>query len=60
MPDRIAQAPWLQHLLEVIYFVQWQLLQWLHRLGLVGLHDGQPAWPWRWRLSGENLLIDLG
>lgn len=60
MPDRIAQAPWLQHLLEAIYFVQWQLLQWLHRLGLVGTHDGQPAWPWRWRLSGENLLIDLG
>lgn len=60
MPDRIAQAPWLQHLLEAIYLVQWQLLQWLHRLGLVGLHDGQPAWPWSRRLSGENLLIDLG
>lgn len=60
MPDRIVQAPWLQHLLEAIYQGQWQLLQWLHRLGLVGTHDGQPAWPWGRRLSGENLLIDLG
>jgi len=60
MPDRLAQAPWLEWVLQVLYQSQWQLLQWLHQLGLVGEQDGQPAWPLRWRLSGEHLLLDVG
>lgn len=32
----------------------------LDALGLVVQVHGQPAWPWDHRLSGENLLIDLG
>lgn len=60
MPDRTAEAPWLAWLLEGIHQAQWGLLQGLHVLGMVGSVDGQPAWPLRWRLSGENLLIDLG
>jgi hypothetical protein len=32
----------------------------LDALGLVVQAHGQPAWPWAQRLSGENLLIDLG
>jgi mono/diheme cytochrome c family protein len=32
----------------------------LDALGLVSQAHGQPAWPWALRLSGENLLIDLG
>ena len=31
-----------------------------HGSGLAGTSHGQPAWPWALRLSGENLLIDLG
>ncbi|MBF5003777.1 cytochrome c [Diaphorobacter sp. NR2-3-3-1] len=38
--------------------VQWALLRAMHGLGLVGDVDGQAAWPWGWRLAGENLLID--
>lgn len=60
MPDRIEQAPWLEYLLEVMYQCQWQLLQYLYQLGWVDVVDGQPAWPWGWRLSGDNLLIDVG
>ncbi|QIL83953.1 cytochrome c [Diaphorobacter sp. HDW4A] len=37
---------------------QWFLLRVMHASGLVGDVDGQAAWPWRWRLAGENLLID--
>lgn len=59
MPDRIAEAPWLEYLLESIYQGQWKTLQLMHWLGLVGSIDGQPAWPWRSRLSGQDLLIDL-
>jgi hypothetical protein len=39
---------------------QLQLLRVLDALGLVAQAHGQPAWPWAQRLSGENLLIDLG
>jgi len=38
--------------------------EWLLRLlawsSLAGISHGQAAWPWALRLSGENLLIDLG
>lgn len=60
MPERMAQAPWLEYVLDALYQSQWQILQWLHRWGVVGTLDGQPAWPWEWRLSGEYLLLDVG
>ena len=51
-------AVWLEWLLEGVHRAQWGLLRAMHALGLVGEVDGQAAWPWRWRLAGENLLID--
>jgi len=60
MTDRTLEAPWLASLLDGLHHTQVTLLQWLHRLGWVPTIDGQPAWPWAWQLSGDNLLIDLG
>ncbi|CAB5663944.1 Cytochrome c, mono- and diheme variants [Delftia tsuruhatensis] len=56
-----SDAPeWLNPLIAALQQAQAGLLQALHGLGLVPRVDGQPAWPWALRLSGENLLIDLG
>ncbi len=57
---RIAYADWLDPLIEALQGAQSALLQVLGWLHLTPLHDGQPSWPWASRLSGENLLIDLG
>jgi len=51
---------WLQALIDGLQSAQLALLRTLHALGLVGDVHGQPAWPWAWRLSGENLLIEFG
>lgn len=58
-------ARWIETdgLNALIGLLQWSQLALLHVLdilGLVGTQHGQPAWPWSLRLSGENLLIDLG
>lgn len=50
----------LNGLIGLMQAAQLGVLRMLAWLGLVGLQHGQPAWPWAWRLSGENLLIDLG
>ena len=47
-------------LIGFLEFVQRCLLRLLAGLGIVENSHGQPAWPWGLRLSGENLLIDLG
>lgn len=60
MVDRAQEAPWLAWLVEVLYQGQWHLLRFLHAVGLTGSVEGQPAWPWSSRLSGENLLLDAG
>jgi mono/diheme cytochrome c family protein len=51
---------WLNALIGLLQTAQLALLQLLAWLGLAELQHGQPAWPWALRLSGENLLIDLG
>ena len=51
---------WLNALIGLMQGAQVALLQALAVLGLVGASHGQPAWPWALKLSGENLLIDLG
>ncbi|MDM0000348.1 cytochrome c [Variovorax sp. J22P240] len=56
----LADAEWLNPLIGLLQGVQLSLLRLLAWLGLVGSSHGQPAWPWALRLSGENLLIDLG
>ena len=43
--------------LELVQLCLLRLLAWS---GIAGSSHGQPAWPWTLRLSGENLLIDLG
>ena len=58
--DAATEAQWLQALIGGLQATQLALLHALHTLGLVGDVHGQPAWPWAWRLSGENLLIELG
>ncbi len=58
MNELSNNAVWLEWLLEGMHRAQWGLLRAMHAVGLVGELDGQPAWPWRWRLAGENLLID--
>ncbi|WP_431128983.1 c-type cytochrome [Variovorax paradoxus] len=54
------QADWLNLLIGLLQGAQLQLLRVLDALGLAAQVHGQPAWPWARRLSGENLLIDLG
>ncbi len=58
--QRSDSPDWLNPLIGAMQQAQVGLLQLLHGLGLAGTVDGQPAWPWALRLSGENLLIDLG
>ncbi|HEX7867555.1 MAG TPA: cytochrome c [Variovorax sp.] len=54
------EAGWLNLLIGLLQGAQLWLLRVLDALGLAGQSHGQPAWPWAHRLSGENLLIDLG
>lgn len=54
------EAGWLNLLIGLLQGAQLWLLRVLDALGLSGQLHGQPAWPWAQRLSGENLLIDLG
>ena len=54
------EADWLNLLIGLLQGAQLQLLRVLDALGLAAQVHGQPAWPWARRLSGENLLIDLG
>jgi mono/diheme cytochrome c family protein len=56
----LPEAGWLNLLIGLLQGTQLQLLRLLDALGLVSHAHGQPAWPWALRLSGENLLIDLG
>jgi mono/diheme cytochrome c family protein len=56
----VPDADWLNLLIGLLQGAQLQLLRVLDALGLVVQAHGQPAWPWGQRLSGENLLIDLG
>lgn len=56
----VPEADWLNLLIGLLQGAQLQLLRVLDALGLVVQSHGQPAWPWARRLSGENLLIDLG
>jgi len=58
--QRSDSPDWLNPLIGAMQQAQVGLLQLLHGLGLAGTVDGQPAWPWALRLSGENLVIDLG
>lgn len=59
MLQRLADEPWLAWLLELTHVVQRAVLQFLGRLGWTESVAGQPAWPWAWRISGENLLVDV-
>jgi len=54
------EADWLNLLIGLLQGAQLQLLRVFDALGLAQHVHGQPAWPWARRLSGENLLIDLG
>ncbi|CAN7545237.1 c-type cytochrome [Variovorax paradoxus] len=54
------EADWLNLLIGLLQGAQLQLLRVLDALGLAQHVHGQPGWPWARRLSGENLLIDLG
>ncbi|MBT2335363.1 cytochrome c [Variovorax paradoxus] len=54
------EADWLNLLIGLLQGGQLQLLRVLDALGLARHVHGQPAWPWAHRLSGENLVIDLG
>lgn len=56
----LPEAGWLNLLIGLLQGAQLQLLRLLDALGLASHAHGQPAWPWALRLSGENLLIDLG
>ncbi|MFM9923771.1 cytochrome c [Variovorax sp. H27-G14] len=56
----VPEAGWLNLLIGLLQGAQLQLLRALDALGLVQHAHGQPAWPRALRLSGENLLIDLG
>lgn len=55
-----AAADGLNLLIGFLQATQLGLLRLLAWLGLTDTSNGQPAWPWALRLSGENLLIDLG
>jgi len=62
-PGELSAAPGaagIERLIGLLQAAQLQLLRVLDALGLVPQVHGQPAWPWAWRLSGENLLIDAG
>ena len=54
------ETEWLNQLIAALQAAQHGLLRLLGALGLAPPLDGQPAWPFALRLSGENLLIDLG
>ncbi|MEJ1169601.1 c-type cytochrome [Variovorax sp. CCNWLW235] len=54
------EADWLNLLIGLLQGAQLKLLRALDALGLAEQVHGHPAWPWSHRLSGENLLIDLG
>ncbi|RZL89999.1 MAG: c-type cytochrome [Variovorax sp.] len=56
----LADSGWLNPLIGLLQGVQLGLLRLLAWLGLADINHGQAAWPWALRLSGENLLIDLG
>jgi mono/diheme cytochrome c family protein len=56
----LPATAWLNTLLALLQAVQVGLLDGLQRLGLAQESHGQPAWPWALRVSGENLLIDMG
>jgi mono/diheme cytochrome c family protein len=58
--DVLFDADWLNPLIGLLQTAQLAALRVLGWLGLAGTSEGQPAWPWALRLSGENLLIDLG
>ena len=58
--NSMPEADWLNLLIGLLQGAQLQLLCVLDALGLATHVHGQPAWPWAQRLSGENLLIDLG
>jgi mono/diheme cytochrome c family protein len=56
----VTEAEWLNPLIDLLQNSQELLLRLLAWSGLAASSHGQPAWPWPWRLSGENLLIDAG
>lgn len=56
----VPEGDGLNLLIGLLQGAQLQLLRLLDALGLVVQAHGQAAWPWEHRLSGENLLIDLG
>ncbi|MDM0106423.1 cytochrome c [Variovorax sp. J22R24] len=56
----LTDSEWLNPLIGLLQGAQLGLLRLLAWLGLAASSHGQPAWPWALRLSGENLLIDLG
>lgn len=60
MSGGVPDSAWLNGLIGLLQGAQLAVLRLLHALGLADTVHGQPAWPWPLRLSGENLLIDLG
>ncbi|MEJ8858516.1 cytochrome c [Variovorax robiniae] len=56
----IPNAEWVNPLISALEAVQLAVLRLLSWVGLSGTSEGQAAWPWPLRLTGENLLIDLG
>lgn len=54
------EANGVNALIGFLEFVQLGLLRVLAWLDIAENSHGQPAWPWAFRLSGENLLIDGG
>jgi len=57
----VANAPaWLETLLWLVQALQAGLLALADALGLLPRLDGQPLWPWRWRLATEMLRLDQG
>ncbi|NMG63354.1 c-type cytochrome [Azoarcus indigens] len=57
----MASAPaWLETLLWLVQALQAGLLALADALGLLPRLDGQPLWPWRWRLATEMLRVDQG
>lgn len=56
----LLETDWLNLLIGLLQRSQLQLLRILDALGLVDHLHGQAAWPWPLRMSGENLLLDLG
>ncbi|MEJ8845626.1 cytochrome c [Variovorax rhizosphaerae] len=56
----IPNADWVNPLIRLLEAVQLAVLRLLSWAGMTGTSEGQPAWPWAVRLTGENLLIDLG